>query len=57
MKKLRNEMEEARANIISRLETKKDQKIQQIVREHTKKYTDIKNYYSDITATNLDLIK
>jgi hypothetical protein len=25
--------------------------------EHTKKYSDIKAYYTEITATNLDLIK
>jgi hypothetical protein len=57
MRKLRAEMEDARMNIINKLESKKDAKIQQIVREHNKKYTDIKNYYSDITASNLELIK
>jgi hypothetical protein len=57
MRKLRAEMEDARANLINKLEAKKDTKIQQIVREHNKKYTDIKNYYSDITASNLELIK
>ena len=57
MTKLRNEMEEQRLNIINKLEAKKDNKIQAIVKEHQKKYQDIKNYYSDITATNLDLIK
>ena len=57
MTKLRNEMEEQRLNIINKLEEKKDNKIQAIVKEHQKKYQDIKNYYSDITATNLDLIK
>ena len=57
MTKLRNEMEEQRMNIINKLEAKKDNKIQAIVKEHQKKYQDIKNYYSDITATNLDLIK
>ena len=57
MTKLRNEMEEQRLNIINKLEEKKDNKIQAMVKEHQKKYQDIKNYYSDITATNLDLIK
>ena len=57
MTKLRNEMEEQRLNIINKLEAKKDNKIQAIVKEHQKKYQDIKYYYSDITATNLDLIK
>jgi len=50
-------MEEERQARIKKLEDKKDQKIETITKEHAKKYTDIKNYYSDITATNLDLIK
>lgn len=57
MAKLRNEMEDARAALIKQLEEKKDQKIANIKKEHHKKYQDIKNYYSDITATNLDLIR
>lgn len=57
MQKLRTEMEEARATLIKQLEEKKDAKISQLTKEHSKKYTEIKNYYSDITATNLDLIK
>ena len=39
------------------MEEKKDQRISQLTKEHQKKYQEIKNYYSDITATNLDLIK
>ena len=38
MTKLRNEMEEQRLNIINKLEAKKDNKIQAIVKEHQKKY-------------------
>jgi DNA-binding ferritin-like protein (Dps family) len=43
--------------MIKALEEKKDQRISALTKEHSKKYTEIKNYYSDITATNLDLIK
>ncbi len=57
MTKLRTEMEEARQRKIKVLEDKKDKKIQEIMKEHQKKYSDIKNYYQDITATNCDLIK
>ncbi|KRX07161.1 hypothetical protein PPERSA_00071 [Pseudocohnilembus persalinus] len=57
MAKLRTEMEEARQALIKQLEEKKDLKIGNIKKEHHKKYQDIKNYYSDITATNLDLIR
>lgn len=57
MQKLRQEMEEERNNIIKHLEEKKDAKIQAITKEHAQKYSNIKNYYSDITITNLDLIK
>ncbi|CAK61701.1 unnamed protein product (macronuclear) [Paramecium tetraurelia] len=57
MEKLRREMEEARNNLIKILQEKKDLRIQQLTKEHSKKYTEIKNYYSDITATNLDMIK
>jgi hypothetical protein len=57
MHKMRGEMEDARAQLIKNLEEKKDARIAQLTKEHSKKYTEIKNYYSDITATNLDLIK
>jgi Membrane-bound metallopeptidase len=57
MQKLRNEMEEARAHMIKQIEDKKDAAIKDLTAKHAKKYADIKSYYSDITATNLDLIK
>jgi len=50
-------MEEARMDYIKKLEEQKEAKIRSITNEHSKKYADIKTYYSDITATNLDLIK
>lgn len=42
---------------IKNLEEKKDEKIKRLTNEHTKKFSDIKTYYTEITATNLDLIK
>lgn len=57
MKKLRNEMEEARAHRIRQIEERKDAAIKDLTNKHNKKYQDIKGYYADITATNLDLIK
>lgn len=50
-------MENYRKNLIKQLEDKKDDKIKKLTTEHTKKYSDIKAYYTEITATNLDLIK
>lgn len=57
MLKVRNEMEQYRKNLIKHLEQKKDDKIKKLTTEHTKKYSDIKAYYTEITATNLDLIR
>jgi len=57
MKKLRAEMEEARAHRIRQIEERKDAAIKDLTNKHNKKYQDIKSYYADITATNLDLIK
>lgn len=57
MQNLTKEMEEARAAMIKLLEDNKNQKIAEIIKEHTAKYNDIKNYYSEITATNLDYRK
>lgn len=57
IKNLRKEMEEYRMQTIKNLEQKKEEKIKRLVNEHTKKYSDIKTYYTEITATNLDLIK
>ena len=57
MTKLRATMEETRMEYIKKLEEQKEAKIRAITSEHSRKYADIKSYYSDITATNLDLIK
>lgn len=57
MSDLRRDMEEERAHKIKQIEKKKNQKIEDLTREHSTKYTAIKTYYADITAQNLDLIK
>ena len=50
-------MEEERAQKIKQIEKKKNDKIEKLTNNHLKKYGDIKAYYADITAQNLDLIK
>ena len=50
-------MEEHRTTLIKDAESKKETKITALTKEHNNKYIQIKNYYADITATNLDLIK
>jgi len=57
MAKLRDEMEEYRAHLIKQIEDKKDAAIKDLTGRHTKEYAEIKSYYADITATNLNLIK
>src|SRR4051812_40708024 len=57
MLKLRNEMEEARNHQIKQIEDKKEAAVKDLTAKHFKKYNDIKNYYQDITATNLELIR
>ena len=57
MGKVRQEMEELRTAKIKFLESKKDEKIKEIIAQHTQKYRDIKNYYNDITLSNLSFIK
>lgn len=54
---LREEMERKRKNMILQIETKKNQAIKDLTGKHAKKYADIKNYYQEITNTNLDIIK
>lgn len=57
MSDLRRDMEEERAQKIKQIEKKKNDKIEKLTNNHLKKYGDIKAYYADITAQNLDLIK
>lgn len=57
MHKIRQEMEEYSAKKVAELEESKDEKIKELTVLHNNKYRDIKNYYSDITTTNLSKIK
>lgn len=57
MQKLRQDMEDRSAKMISELEADKEEKINEIINLHNQKYKEIKNYYSDITASNLLAIK
>lgn len=57
MHKIRAEMEEYSMKRIAQLEEEKDEKIKELTIVHNNKYRDIKNYYSDITTTNLTKIK
>ena len=54
---LREEMERKRKAQIQAIENKKNQAIKELTSKHAKKYADIKNYYQEITNTNLDIIK
>jgi len=54
---LREEMERKRKAQIQAIENKKNQAIKELTNKHAKKYADIKNYYQEITNTNLDIIK
>lgn len=56
-KKVYSEMEEIRAQLIKKLEDEKEKRISAIKAQHNTNYNDIKNYYKDITTSNLSLIK
>ena len=57
MVNLRTEMERKRKKRIQMIETRKNAKIKECTLKHEKKYAEIKEYYQDITSTNLDIIK
>jgi len=54
---MREEMERKRKLLIAQIEQKKNQAIKDLTGKHARKYADIKNYYQEITNTNLDIIK
>ena len=54
---MREEMERKRKLLIAQIEQKKNQAIKDLTAKHARKYADIKNYYQEITNTNLDIIK
>ena len=57
MANLRTQMDRKRKTLIYGIEARKNQKIKECSQKHEQKYADIKAYYSDITSTNLDIIK
>ena len=54
---LRHDMEKKRKAEIMRIELKKNDAIKKLTTKHSGKYGAIKEYYSEITNTNLDIIK
>ena len=57
MKKTREHLDKRRKEEIKIIEEKKHAMIETLLVEHAKAFSDIKNYYNDITHNNLDLIK
>ena len=56
LRDLREEMELRRKTEIHQIEERKNQQINDLLRHHEKAFSDIKNYYNDITLNNLNLI-
>jgi len=57
IKKTREELDKRRKEEIKSIEERKLAMVDHLISEHAKAFTDIKNYYNDITHNNLDLIK
>lgn len=57
MRHVRQDLEAQRKADITRIEKLKDRHTQELMQGHEKAFADIKNYYTDITHNNLDLIK
>jgi hypothetical protein len=57
MKLLRNNEVEKRRKAIQKIQDKKDAAIADLVAKHEIKYEQIKAYYTEITNTNLDVIR
>lgn len=53
---LREEMELRRKTEIHEIEERKNSQINALMKNHEKAFSDIKNYYNDITLNNLALI-
>lgn len=56
MKMLRDELDLRRRTEIHEVEERKNGQINALMRRHEEAFTDIKNYYNDITLNNLALI-
>lgn len=57
MKILREDLELRRKQEIHEIEERKNNHINELMRQHERSFAEIKNYYNDITHNNLDLIK
>lgn len=56
MKMLRDELDLRRKTEIHEVEERKNSQINTLMQRHEEAFTDIKNYYNDITLNNLALI-
>jgi hypothetical protein len=56
LKNLREELDMRRKTEIHEIEERKNAQISTLMRNHEKAFSDIKNYYNDITLNNLALI-
>lgn len=57
MELMRQEMDNKRKIEIRKIQEKKDTAINELTAKHDLKYREIKQYYQEITNTNLDIIK
>lgn len=57
MKRVRTRLDQRRRADIVRIEQQKDRHIKELMKKHEQAFAEIKNYYTDITHNNLDLIK
>ena len=57
MKLLRDDLELRRKHELHEVEERKNGHINELMRQHEAAFSEVKNYYNDITANNLDLIK
>ena len=49
--------EKKRKAEIERIESKKNKAIYELTKNHEEKYANIKDYYNEITSTNMDIIQ
>lgn len=57
MKQVRQDLELRRKNEIHEIEERKNAHINELIKKHDQAFAEIKAYYNDITANNLELIK
>ena len=56
IKLIREDLEIKRKNEVHEIEERKNTQINALMKNHDKSFTEIKNYYNDITLNNLALI-